>query len=119
VPCHLRLTSATLYHLYHLCHLCTAQQFVILTGHKPVGRRWVTKEQYIRYFMIAYSVVCPDMDMSPSEQRAALEVTSRRVVCCRNCSCLIVRTASMAERVGRGPSRPPRHDWAGVPQGSV
>lgn len=54
--------------------LCHSQHFVVLTGHKPVGRQWVTKEQYTRYFMLCYEVLYPDSDMTQEEQREALQV---------------------------------------------
>ena len=50
------------------------QQFAVLTDHKPVGRRWVTKEQYIRFFMMCYKMLNPQSDMTLQEQREALEV---------------------------------------------
>ena len=51
------------------------QVFDVLTKHKPKGRRWVTKEQYIRYFMMCYAVLYPDNGMSESEQRESLQVS--------------------------------------------
>ncbi len=48
--------------------------FTILTDHKPAGRRWVTKEQYIRFFMMCYSLLNPRSDMSEADQREALQV---------------------------------------------
>jgi hypothetical protein len=53
------------------------QMFVLLTAHKPAGRRWVTKEQYIRFFMMCTRVLAPDWDMTPEEQREALEASDR------------------------------------------
>lgn len=38
--------------------------------------RWVTKEQYIRYFMACHSQLYPDSGMTDKEKRAALEVRS-------------------------------------------
>jgi hypothetical protein len=43
-----------------------------MTEHKPSGRRWVTREQYIRYFMLCYSVLYPDSGMTEAQQRCAL-----------------------------------------------
>ena len=60
----------------------TVQHFDALTKHKAKGRRWVTKEQYIRFFMLSYSVLYPDSGMSEEEQRAALEVREH-VACVR------------------------------------
>jgi hypothetical protein len=50
------------------------QNFELLTSHKAAGRRWVTKEQYIRYFMMCYSILLPGNDMTELEQRDSLEV---------------------------------------------
>ena len=61
---------------------CVALQlFVVLVAHKPEGRRWVSKEQYIGFFMLAHSVLCPDSGMSEHEQRCQLQVTFRLAEC--------------------------------------
>jgi hypothetical protein len=54
--------------------LSKLQCFDVLTKHKPKGRRWVTKEQYVRYFIMCYNLLYPDNGMSEKEQRKALEV---------------------------------------------
>ncbi len=52
------------------------QHFQLLTAKKPPGRRWVTKEQYIRYFMLCYDLLYEgdDDESSPEVRRASLEV---------------------------------------------
>ena len=66
------------------------QMFHQLTGQKPLGKRWVTKEQYIRFFVMCTRVLQPDIDMTLEEQREALEVcvSVSRVqpvsICCRS-----------------------------------
>jgi hypothetical protein len=53
--------------------LPSGQQFKVLTAHKPLGRRWVTKEQYTRYCVLAAQVLNPDCP--PEEElRRGLEV---------------------------------------------
>jgi hypothetical protein len=47
-----------------------------LTKHKKKGRRWVTKEQYIRYFMMCYNMLFPENGMTEAEQRESLAVGS-------------------------------------------
>ncbi len=50
------------------------QQFDVMTAHKVQGRRWVTKEQYIWYFIL-YSQTLADQSLgSEEEARLALEV---------------------------------------------
>ena len=44
-----------------------------MTAHKPEGRRWVTKEQYIRYFILCYKMLNPDSGMSERAQRKCLQ----------------------------------------------
>ena len=65
------------------------QQFAVLTDHKPVGRRWVTKEQYIRFFMMCYKMLNPRSDMTLQEQREALEVLDWM----SDCTCLVTAPA--------------------------
>lgn len=48
------------------------QHFDLLTGHKPPGRRWVTQDQYIRYFLMAYSVLNSDGEATEAELREQL-----------------------------------------------
>lgn len=57
------------------------QHFDLLTKHKSKGRRWVTKEQYIRYFMMSYSLLYPDSGMTEAEKREALDVGVCLSVC--------------------------------------
>ncbi len=51
----------------------SGQQFKVLTAHKPLGRRWVTKEQYTRYCVLAAQVLNPDCPLE-EELRRGLEV---------------------------------------------
>ena len=51
------------------------QHFQVLTGHKDAGRQWVTREQYIRFFIACYEVLYPDNEMTEAEKRASLEVS--------------------------------------------
>ncbi len=51
------------------------QHFDTLTAHKPVGKKNVTKEQYMRYFVLCYGILYPESGMSVDEQRAALAVS--------------------------------------------
>jgi hypothetical protein len=53
-----------------LCH----QHFLVLTEHKPEGRRWVTKEQYLRYFLL-----CGEL-LNPAQARPADQATQRRAL---------------------------------------
>ncbi len=55
------------------CCRCCPQQFAALTAHKPVGRRWVTREQYIRYFIMASELLDPG-GIPVAERREALRV---------------------------------------------
>lgn len=59
------------------------QNFDFLTKHKKKGRRWVTKEQYIRYFMMCYNMLFPDNGMSEGEQRESLAVRWKSL--CSSC----------------------------------
>jgi hypothetical protein len=49
------------------------QQYQLLTAHKPLGRRWVTKEQYMRYCITAAQALNPDCP-AEEELRRGLEV---------------------------------------------
>jgi hypothetical protein len=53
------------------------QMFQCLTCHKQAGRRWVSKEQYIRFFMMCTRTLMPDSDLTLEEQREGLEVCER------------------------------------------
>ena len=64
------------------CVRSHVQQFTALTKHKPEGRRWVTKEQYIRYFSLCYDVLYPGHGLSLDERRVSLTV--RGVACWRS-----------------------------------
>ena len=68
-----RVTSVRLSCAHH-------QHFTTLTDHKPVGRRSVTKEQYIRYFSLCLRVLDPGNESTDEELRQELEV---RGVCLR------------------------------------
>lgn len=50
------------------------QQFKTLTRHKKKGQRWITKEQYIRYFTLASHVLNPDCERTDAETRDSLTV---------------------------------------------
>ena len=54
--------------------LLLLQQFTVLTASKPDGRRWVTKEQYIRYFCMCYDVLYPGHGLTMDQRRAAVGV---------------------------------------------
>ena len=61
------------------------QVFSCLTGHKTHGRRWVTREQYLRFFCMCYRLLMPDSSLSEAAQRVALEVRMHlraRARCC-------------------------------------
>ena len=57
---------------------CARQQFNVMTSHKPFGRHWVTKEQYIRYFMMCARHLDPSSGASDRELRSQLSVRQRR-----------------------------------------
>ena len=50
------------------------QHYVFLTQDKPPGRRWVSKEQFIRYFLLCYDILYEEVDLTLAQRRAALEV---------------------------------------------
>lgn len=50
------------------------QHFTALTAHKAPGSKFVSKDQYLRYFLLAYRTLYPDSGMSVEEQCKALEV---------------------------------------------
>jgi hypothetical protein len=58
-----------------VCVCTAAQHFVLLTDHKPPGRRWVSKEQYVRYFMMCLDMLYDgEDDSTPEIKRASIEV---------------------------------------------
>jgi hypothetical protein len=58
----------------YLAYACSVQHYLFLTKDKPPGRRWLTKEQYIQYFLLCYDVLYEDVELTVKERRAALEV---------------------------------------------
>jgi hypothetical protein len=90
-----------------LCCDFLLQQFNVITEHKPAGRKWVTKEQYIRFFLLCYSVLYPDNDMTEAEKREALGVRlfphahSRLLVQFQVCQAVVFIAGRMGERQRR------------------
>ena len=56
------------------CFMSLVQHYVFLTQDKPPGRRWVSKEQFIRYFLLCYDILYEEVDLTLAQRRAALEV---------------------------------------------
>ena len=75
--CHRPRNSASpvLAHVFSILHSFPPhQQYHAMTSHKPFGRRWLTREQYIRYFLLCASILDPDSDVPESERRQQLAV---------------------------------------------
>ncbi len=73
----------------------TGQQLKVMTSHKPVGQRWVTREQYVRYFVLAGSLLDPT-GPGPDALRATLLVRSVPGAACRRAACRHARLSRCA-----------------------
>ena len=80
-----------------VCSDSCQQHFVFLTHDKPAGRRWVSKEQYIRYFLLCYDILYEEVNLTLAERRAALEVRQL----CPSILCLLMRYLGVPGRAHR------------------
>jgi hypothetical protein len=50
------------------------QHWELLTSMKPEEAKYVTKDEYIAYFLVAYGVLMPDEEVETSAKLVAIEV---------------------------------------------
>lgn len=59
----------------HVSSACVPQHWDLLTSMKPEDAKYVTKDEYIAYFLVAYGVLMPDEDVETSAKLVAIEVS--------------------------------------------